>query len=52
MYYDCVNANDEVPWCANMIDENKTYIDGQRIDCPTQKCYGCKLESTLQMFES
>ena len=42
MYYECVNANNEVPWCANMIDENKTYIDGQRIDCPTPKCSGCK----------
>ena len=42
MYYECVNENNEVPWCANMIDENKTYIEGQRIDCPTPKCSGCK----------
>ena len=51
MYYDCVNSNnEEVPWCANMIDENKSYIDGQKIDCPTKKCYGCKLELHIQLW--
>ena len=49
-YYDCITVTnsagtekeDIIPWCPNMVHENKTYIEGQNIDCPTPKCSGCE----------
>ena len=49
-YYDCITVTnsggtekeDIVPWCPNMVHENKTYIEGQNINCPTPKCSGCE----------
>ena len=49
-YYDCITVTnsagtekeDITPWCPNKVHENKTYIEGQNIDCPTPKCSGCE----------
>ena len=42
-YYDCISSSEiEEPWCPNMVDKNNTYIDGQKITCPSVQCSGCK----------
>ena len=49
-YYDCITVTnsagtekeDITPWCPNKVHENKTYIEGQNINCPTPKCSGCE----------
>ena len=45
-FNDCVTEENGTPWCANMVDENRNYIQGQTVECPKSSCKQCTYKAT------